>query len=108
MLCKFEESLTFTCKSCKRDTNRDIKLHQLRDLEKARLIVAEDSIGDHKQEATHDIVPHHWLARRSSRSFDAYCAFSPVGDVRQLHVPGSHFSSSNSKNRILETREGVS
>lgn len=104
MLCKSEESLTFTCKSCKRDTNRDIKLHQLRDLEKAWLIVAEDSIDDHG-EATHDIVPHHWLARRSSRSLDAYFvdAFSPV-DVRQLHVLGSHFSLFHSRNRILEIR----
>lgn len=79
MLRKSEESLTFTCKSCKCDTNRDIKLHQLRDLEKARLVVAEDSIDDHKREATHNIVPRHWLARRSSRSLDAYFAFLSSG-----------------------------
>lgn len=36
ILRKSQESLTFTRKSCKRDTNRDIKLHQLRDLQKAR------------------------------------------------------------------------
>lgn len=57
---KSKESLTFTCTLCKRDTNRDTKLHQLRDRRKARLIVAEGSIGDHKRETTHDIVPRHW------------------------------------------------
>lgn len=89
----------------KRDTNRDIKLHQLRDLEKVRL-VAEESIGDHKREATHDIVLH-WPARRSLRDRSMhYFSFSLVGDVRQSHVPGPHFSS-NSRNRILKIREGV-
>lgn len=53
MLRKSKESSTFTRKLCKRDTNRDIKLHQLRDLRKARLVVAEDSIDDHKWEAMH-------------------------------------------------------
>lgn len=90
----------------KRDTNRDIKLHQLRDLEKVRLVVAEESIGDHKRKAMHDIVLH-WLARRSLRDRSMhYFAFFPVGDVRQSHVPGPHFSS-NSRNRILKIREGV-
>jgi len=97
MLHKSEESLTFTCK---RDTNRDIKLHQLRDLEKARLVVAEDSIGDHKREATHDIVPRSLasatifaIARRIFRFLS--------GRRCKSHVPGSHFSSSNSRNQIL-------
>lgn len=87
----------FACMSKreKRDTNRDIKLHQLRNLEKVRLVITEDSIGDHKREATHDIVLRHWLAWWSWRIYLTRISLSPRSATwdnyayMDRNVPGS-------------------